>query len=259
MRRRNRTIPASDVAYPRDGWFEEDPPRMSPVSADPSTESGPKDTSEVRLRVLEPVERISEILFGLIMTLTFTGSLSAADAKRGEAHPLLWAALGCNIAWGIVDGVMYLMACLTARAQASRMARGLRDAETPAHGRRILGAALPSVLADALDPEDLEPLRARLVDSLGIPHKPRLHGEDFLGALAVFLLVTASTFPVVIPFLFISDPMTALRGSNAVAVLMMFFTGWSFGKAADLHPLMMGFCMVLLGLVLVAITIALGG
>ncbi len=37
-------------------------------------------------RVLEPNERISEVLFGLIMVLTFTGSLSVAEAARRMAR-----------------------------------------------------------------------------------------------------------------------------------------------------------------------------
>jgi hypothetical protein len=33
-------------------------------------------------RVLEPIDRVSEVLFGLIMVLTFTGSLSVAEVSR---------------------------------------------------------------------------------------------------------------------------------------------------------------------------------
>jgi hypothetical protein len=63
-------------------------------------------------RLLEPHERIAEVLFGLIMVLTFTGSLSVAEAGRDDVRTMLIAALGCNIAWGIIDGVLYLMGCL---------------------------------------------------------------------------------------------------------------------------------------------------
>src|SRR5690242_13971883 len=63
-------------------------------------------------RVLQPIERISEVLFGLIMALTFTGTLSAAESGRAEVHTMLVGALGCNLAWGFVDAIMYLMGCL---------------------------------------------------------------------------------------------------------------------------------------------------
>ena len=61
-------------------------------------------------RVLEPVERISEILFGLIMALTITGAVGVATADHFQIRTMLFAALGCNLAWGIIDGGMYLMA-----------------------------------------------------------------------------------------------------------------------------------------------------
>ena len=67
------------------------------------------------VRVLDPVERVSEALFGLIMVLTFTGSISVAEAGREEMRTMLVGAIGCNLAWGIVDGVMYLVTTLVAR------------------------------------------------------------------------------------------------------------------------------------------------
>ena len=42
-----------------------------------------------RERVLDPVERMSEILFGLIMVLSFTGSISVADAGREDVRAVL--------------------------------------------------------------------------------------------------------------------------------------------------------------------------
>ena len=66
-------------------------------------------------RVLDPIARVSEVLFGLIMALTFTGTLSAATAGREEIRTLLIGVIGCNIAWGLVDAVMYLMSALTER------------------------------------------------------------------------------------------------------------------------------------------------
>jgi hypothetical protein len=58
--------------------------------------------ASVRLsgRILEPVERISEILFGLIMALTITGAVSVTTADHLQIQTMLIAALGCNLAWG---------------------------------------------------------------------------------------------------------------------------------------------------------------
>jgi hypothetical protein len=68
-------------------------------------------------RILDPIDRNSEILFGLFMVLTFTGTLSVATAGRDDVKLMLVAAIGCNIAWGFVDGVMYVLRNLVARAR----------------------------------------------------------------------------------------------------------------------------------------------
>ena len=48
----------------------------------------------VREQLLNPLGRISEVLFGLIMAVTIIGSLSIASAGPLEALTLLAAALG---------------------------------------------------------------------------------------------------------------------------------------------------------------------
>ena len=70
-------------------------------------------------RLLEPVERISEALFGLIMVLTFTCSISVGEAARDDVRTMLVGAFGCNLVWGVIDATLYLMACLAERAKQS--------------------------------------------------------------------------------------------------------------------------------------------
>ena len=82
---------------------------------------------------------------------------------------------------------------------------------------------------------------------------------DFVGAAGVFLLVFVSTFPIVIPFFVVGDVAVALRASNAVAIVMLFITGWSLGRYAGRPGWRTGFGMVTVGIVLVGITVALGG
>jgi VIT1/CCC1 family predicted Fe2+/Mn2+ transporter len=102
-------------------------------------------------------------------------------------------------------------------------------------------------------------MRVSLSRALVDPPRPRLRREDFAGALAVFLVVTVTTFPIVIPFLFTSDATFALRVSNAIAIVLLFVVGWAFGKSASVRPWAAGAAMVGIGLVLVAVAMALGG
>jgi len=78
--------------------------------------------------ILSPVDRQSEILFGLIMAMTFTGTLSVAESGREEVRAMLIGAIGCNIAWGLVDGVMFVVYRLVDRARDSEVAAGTRRA-----------------------------------------------------------------------------------------------------------------------------------
>ena len=61
------------------------------------------------------MERISETLFGLIMALTFICSLGVATGTNINIQTMLIGALGCNLAWGIVDGGLYLLARINDR------------------------------------------------------------------------------------------------------------------------------------------------
>ena len=210
-------------------------------------------------RVLEPVERISEVLFGLIMVLTFTGSLSVAEADRAEVRTMLIGALGCNIAWGIIDGILYLMGCLGEQGRGIRALRALRKAAAPEEGHRVIAASLPPMVAATLGPAEYESVRQKLVQLPEPPSRPRLRKKEWLGAFAVFLWVFLTTFPVALPFIFMHDVARAMRVSNAIAIVLLFLTGYAFGRIAEYRPWQTGLAMVVLGSALVAITIALGG
>ena len=87
-------------------------------------------------RVLDPIDRVSEVLFGLIMVLTFTGSLSVAEAGRDDVRAMLIGALGCNIAWGIIDAMLYLMGASPKRAAGSSRSQAVRRAADPQAAQR---------------------------------------------------------------------------------------------------------------------------
>ena len=79
-------------------------------------------------RLLDPIDRTTEVLFGLIMALSFTCSIGVTDAGRDDIRSMLIGAIGCNIAWGLIDAVIYLMTSLTERARGLATLRDLRAA-----------------------------------------------------------------------------------------------------------------------------------
>ena len=217
------------------------------------------DAAQPTLRVLDPMERIGEVLFGLIMVLTATGALSVVTADGAQIRTLVVGALGCNLAWGIIDAGMYLMARLSERGHAILAVRAARSAPDAAGAHRIIADALPPLVAAALSPEQLEAIRQRLHALPAPPERPHLTARDWLGALGVCLLVFLSTLPVVIPFAVIADARLALRVSNAVAITLLFGCGFAFGRHAGMHPWVTGLAMVAVGAALVGVAIALGG
>ncbi len=219
----------------------------------------PETAARTRERVLDPIARFSEILFGLIMALTFTCTLSAATAGREEVRTLLIAVVGCNIAWGLVDAAMFIMSALSGRGHSLLTVRAIHASASPEAAHRVIRGAIPPLLASILTTEDFEKVRLGLIRMGDRPLEPSLQREDWLGALAVFLLVVLSTFPVVIPFLIFSDVRVALRASNLVALVMMFVSGYVLARHGGHHPVRTGVSVMMLGVVLVAVTIALGG
>ena len=210
-------------------------------------------------RVLNPIERFSEIVFGLIMVLTFTCAMSVAEAGKEDVHEMLVGALGCNLAWGIIDAAFYLLACLAERGRNATLLRNLHAAQNAVEARQIIASALPQKIADVLRESDFERIHGQLRAGEAPPARPRLTGQDWKGAFAVFLLVFFSTLPVILPFLFLSDAHTALRTSNVIANVMLFGAGAMLAAYAGLRRIPTGLAMVAIGSTLVGIAIALGG
>jgi len=209
-------------------------------------------------RLLTPTERAAEILFGLIMALTFTCSISIANARNIEIRQLLIGAVGCNLAWGIVDAIMYLIGVLAQKSRNKTIFDAIQHSEKE-KAVKYIADALPPVMSSVILPEELEQIRIKLSSLPSTTGHIRLTPGDILKAIAIFLLIFLSTFSIALPFLFIRDPILALRISNLVAIIMMFLCGWSVARYVGFSKWLMGIAMVLIGIFLVFVTIVLGG
>lgn len=209
--------------------------------------------------VLDPLDRASEFLFGLIMALTFTCTLSVATSEQGAALSVALGALACNVAWGIVDAVMYLLSCLAQRGRSLTALRRLRGAQTLDAARPVVENAVPESVVAVLSPQELKEIISRIAKKPAPAGRVRLRTDDYRAAAAVFAVVVASAVPVILPLLVFGDHPLAVRISNAVAVLLLFLAGWKFGQATGASPLRTALSMVAIGFGLVAITIVLGG
>jgi VIT1/CCC1 family predicted Fe2+/Mn2+ transporter len=214
---------------------------------------------EKAARVLDPIERVSEVIFGLLMAMTFVGALSVVTAGREEIRTMMITALGCNLAWGLADAVMYLVRTVTERTRNRTLLARLRADAGAAEGQALVADALPGGLAAAVGPAELEPLRRRLAEHPAPPIRPRLGLDDLKGAVGVFFLVVLATFPVVVPFMLLDRVALAMRASNLVALAMLFLAGWILARHAGGSRWRGGAAMAATGAVLIAAIMALGG
>ena len=90
-------------------------------------------------RVLEPMERISEVLFGIIIVLTFTCALRFTRMDSGSVHTMLWSAIGCSVVWGVIDAVFYILGSLSERGHNIKLMRAARATRDPQEAKEIIG------------------------------------------------------------------------------------------------------------------------
>ena len=217
------------------------------------------EAESTREAVLNPVDRVSEALFGLFMALTFVGAVSVTEGPEGQIRSMFAAALGCNLAWGLVDAVMYLIRTVTDRGRLLTLIRTVQADPDAESGRRLIERSISRVAAGLLSPPEIEAVRGRIVALPALPSRPKLKGDDFLAALAIFLIVVASTFPVVLPFLLIEDVAIAKVVSRVLTLTMLFIGGLALGRHAGYGSWKAGLMLAGLGTALVAAVIALGG
>jgi hypothetical protein len=214
-------------------------------------------------RFVDPATSLGEILFGLIMTLTFTlgAGIIIEDEGREGARQLLIAVIGCNIAWGIIDGALYLVGQLFGRGRLRRIGRMIRQSPTRTRAEALVAEELDEVLSPVTSDAERAALYQRIVENVHAkpPTPNAVTKDDWLGALMSCLLVIVTSVPAAIPFLLFDDARFALRVSNAILLSLMFFTGYSWAKYTLGRPWVVGFVFLIGGLALVVAAIALGG
>jgi len=213
-------------------------------------------------RHLDPASRMGEVLFGLIMVLsiTLTEGLSVTEGKAG-VRQLLVAAIGCNIAWGMIDGIMYVMNCMAERSVEARLIQAIQAAPDSGAALEIIRNQVEPELESLAGPDDRAAFYQAMLKHLsqGGPPRTRLEKNDFYGGLACFWLVFVSCLPAAVPFLIFSKPALALRVSNLLLIAMLFVVGRKWAAYTNTNRLVAGLAMIGLGLLLVGIAIALGG
>lgn len=211
-------------------------------------------------KYLEPAEILAEALFGLIMVLTVTLGARLAMGEEGGARDLLIAALGCNLAWGIIDGAMHVMNAMFSRGRRARIFAELkRSGESGALA--IIARELGPRLADLTTEAERSRLYRSVLDiAVRTPaERTGLDRDEIYAGLVCAALVFVTALPAAVPFMLIADPFRALRVSNAILIAMLFGVGYFWAIHTNANRIATGLAMMGVGLVLVVGAMALGG
>jgi hypothetical protein len=198
------------------------------------------------------------------MTLTFTlgAGLVIQEEGREGAKAMLIGILGCNLAWGIIDGALYVLGRVFERGRLRRIGYEVRAAVTSGREPRAFVAnELDELLVPVTPQAQRDELYATIVSQLqsAPPTTNRVTRDDLLGGLAAGWLVFACSIPAVLPFLVMNEPHLALRVSNVILLVLLFVLGYKHAQHTLAKPWLSGLVFLLAGVFLVAIAIPLGG
>lgn len=212
-------------------------------------------------RHLDPSDSLGELIFGLIMVLTFTLGARLLDSEEpADGNSLIVAAVGCNIAWGIIDAFLFVLGRVYERHRIANIAKALRKIDARA-ALPVLEAELGSPLAQKVAEAERERFYLAVAHAAHLhpPARVRVQPDDIKAAIVVFFLVLGTAVPAALPFLLIADGELALRSSNALLVGLLFLVGFQWGRHVGARPWVAGALVMALGASLALLAIPLGG
>src|SRR6516165_10716296 len=207
----------------------------------------PDDLRKLPGPILEPMDRIAETLFGVIMALTFTCTLGVEIGDQDKVRTMLIGALGCNLAWGIIDAGVYLLTQVNNESRKIATLQAIREAVDLGTVRRTIADMINPLLASTLAEDQLHSIRHKLLQLPKPPQRAQLTRHDWRNAVTVCALSFVSTLPIALPFLFVDNARLALRISNGIAVAMLAVCGYAFGYRSGLSPWATSLVMVAFG------------
>lgn len=221
-------------------------------------------------RLLDPIDRLSESIFSILILLTFTLAFRIIKLGADPTQPipntyvneLLIGAAGATLAWGIIDGIMYALMAMFERGERHRLLRQLQAAHTDDEGIQVVANEFDYIL----EPITGEPQRRMLYQDVlehlrnGTAQPVGLTREDIAGGFGSVLVAVIAVLPSFVPFLiFYNNPALAIRVSNVVSFVVLFGLGYQWGKHTGAHPWRTGLLLAAVAAIMVLIAIPLGG
>ncbi len=219
-------------------------------------------------RLLNPIDLLSETIYSILILLTFTLAFGIIRGDSGQpvadeyVNELFIAALGATIAWGVIDGIMYVLLSMFERSQRHRFLRHIQATQTNQEGVAIIADEFDYILDPIIEDNQRHLLYQDLLGHLRTsqPQPVGLRREDFIGALASVLVAMIAVFPSLVPLMLLrSNYVLAIRVSNIVSFIVLFLAGYQWGKYTGSNPRKTGLLLVATAVIMVLIAIPLGG
>ena len=145
---------------------------------------------------------------------------------------MLIGILGCNLAWGIIDGVLYVLGSVFERGRLRRVGFGVRAAASPEEARALVASELDPVLEAVTDPAQ----RSQLYGSIALRLKESGPGleRDPQGRPARGACQWLARVPVqfsggpAVPAIRRTD--VRLRVSNGILLALLFLVGYRHAR-----------------------------
>lgn len=218
--------------------------------------------------LLDPIDRLAETIYSVLILLTFTLAFRIFRLSPGETvsdeyvNELLFAAILATIAWGVIDGIVYILTEVLERGERHRILWYIQSADTEQEAAGAIADELDFILEPITGESQRAMLYKDVLDHLrdSEPRPVKLKREDLIGALACVLVAIIAVLPSLVPFVLLrNDYALAIRASNIVSFGVLFYAGYEWGKYTGTNPWKIGLVLVLIGVLLVAIAIPFGG
>ena len=213
-------------------------------------------------RALDPADALAEMTCGLVMVLTIL--CTAGWYIEGTDNPrraLAFAAFGCCLAWGIIDGFLYVASAVYERGRRGRLIRSVQSSDR-ADAVDFVRDRLDDATGNLLSVQSSTDVAEELVDvaaTVDPPTRITTKRSDFPPVLGAMVLNVSATILPGIAILFVSDWRDALAIAKALVVGMMFLTGFFWGRTTRFGQWRSGAAMLVFGVTMVGIAVLLGG
>lgn len=198
------------------------------------------------------------------MVLVMIGYLKWSLVQEGFNFQkvMLLVPLGCNAAWGIIDGIMYVLVNLRERGKKSKLLSLIKSAKDQDEALAIIKGEYDLAFIDLLNKDTQVNIYEELLKRLTTEsiEKPKgISKKDLRVILETFLIVSLTGVPLVIPFILSSDVWLAIRVSHIIGLVMLFCIGYWWAKLASRHKIRSALALTALGVLIVGMTELLHG